>query len=320
MSDYTDSRNEEMIKAIINETEYSSDYTQGQNEEILQSIINGTEYTKTPNSRMAALLLELKAKIEEGGGSTLEEKSIAPNFSSGDVVLTPDEGYDGFSQVTIEKDTDLIASNIKKDVNIFGVTGSYEVVDTQFKDLVERNISSVSDNTVTKVSDYVFYYCTSLTSVSLPNASSIGEYAFYYCTSLTSISLPNASSIGNYAFQKCTSLTSVSLPNASSIGYYAFQQCSKLTSISLPNASSIKEYAFYSCTKLTTLIIRTSEVCVLNSINVFQYTPFASGKAGGALYVPQALIASYQANTTWNSLLTGNANNQILPIEGSIYE
>ena len=276
MSDYTDSRNEEMIKAIINETEYSSDYTQGQNEEILQSIINGTEYTKTPNSRMAALLLELKAKIEEGGGSTLEEKSIAPNFSSGDVVLTPDEGYDGFSQVTIEKDTDLIASNIKKDVNIFGVTGSYEVVDTQFKDLVERNISSVSDNTVTKVSDYVFYYCTSLTSVSLPNASSIGEYAFYYCTSLTSISLPNA--------------------------------------------SSIKEYAFYSCTKLTTLIIRTSEVCVLNSINVFQYTPFASGKAGGALYVPQALIASYQANTTWNSLLTGNANNQILPIEGSIYE
>ena len=276
MSDYTDSRNEEMIKAIINETEYSSDYTQGQNEEILQSIINGTEYTKTPNSRMAALLLELKAKIEEGGGSTLEEKSIAPNFSSGDVVLTPDEGYDGFSQVTIEKDTDLIASNIKKDVNIFGVTGSYEVVDTQFKDLVERNISSVSDNTVTKVSDYVFYYCTSLTSVSLPNASSIG--------------------------------------------YYAFQQCSKLTSISLPNASSIKEYAFYSCTKLTTLIIRTSEVCVLNSINVFQYTPFASGKAGGALYVPQALIASYQANTTWNSLLTGNANNQILPIEGSIYE
>lgn len=68
MSDYTESRNEEMIRAIIDETSYHTDYTQGRNEQILQSIIDNTPYDKEPESRMEELLIELKAKIEGGGG------------------------------------------------------------------------------------------------------------------------------------------------------------------------------------------------------------------------------------------------------------
>ena len=36
------------------------------------------------------------------------------------------ETYDGLSQVTVNGDADLVASNIKKDVDIFGVTGTYD--------------------------------------------------------------------------------------------------------------------------------------------------------------------------------------------------
>ena len=126
MSDYTESRNEQMIKAIINDTPYSSDYTQGRNEQILQSIIDNTPYTKEPESRMEVLLLELKAKIE-GGGGEYQAKSVMPDFSDGDVIITPDPEYSALSSVTVEKDTDLIAANIKKDVDIFGVTGTYEM-------------------------------------------------------------------------------------------------------------------------------------------------------------------------------------------------
>lgn len=126
MSDYTESRNEQMIKAIINDTPYSSEYTQGRNEQILQSIIDNTPYTKEPESRMEVLLLELKAKIE-GGGGEYQAKSVMPDFTDGDVIITPDPEYSALSSVTVEKDTDLIAGNIKKDVEIFGVTGTYEM-------------------------------------------------------------------------------------------------------------------------------------------------------------------------------------------------
>ena len=59
-------------------------------------------------------------------------------------------------------------------------------------------------------------------------------------------------------------------------------------------------------------------MCSLSNVNAFTGA-FASGGTGGTLYVPQALIASYQSATNWSTIL-GYANNQILPIEGSIYE
>ena len=50
---------------------------------------------------------------------------VNPNFSSGDYIV--DKGsYDYIDSATIIKDVDLIPENIKKDVNIYGVVGTYE--------------------------------------------------------------------------------------------------------------------------------------------------------------------------------------------------
>ena len=51
----------------------------------------------------------------------------SPNFSSGNVVVTPDAGK-VLTQVTVVKDSDLVPENIVKDVNIFGVVGTVETV------------------------------------------------------------------------------------------------------------------------------------------------------------------------------------------------
>ena len=112
---------------------------------------------------------------------------------------------------------------------------------------------------VTRIGEYAFLSCTSLTSVTIPDSvTSIGSYAFNNCTSLTSVSIPDSvTSIGNGVFFYCTGLISVTIPDSvTSIGYNAFRQCESLVSISIPNSvTSIGNAAFGDCTSLTSFTI-----------------------------------------------------------------
>ena len=62
--------------------------------------------------------------VEEVVDAVLQEKSVTPKRTKQTVL--PDNGYDGLSAVTVYGDNYLVDYNIKKDVTIFGVTGTYE--------------------------------------------------------------------------------------------------------------------------------------------------------------------------------------------------
>ena len=147
---------------------------------------------------------------------------------------------------------------------------------------------TIGDN-ITKIGNYAFNGCTSLTSVTIPDSvTSIGDLAFFGCSSLTafygkyassdnrclivdgvlnsfaigcgvaSYTIPNSViSIGANAFRNCTSLTSVTIGNGvTSIGDCAFVGCSSLTSITIPNSvTSIGDGAFSGCSSLTSVHI-----------------------------------------------------------------
>lgn len=89
-------------------------------------------------------------------------------------------------------------------------------------------------NSVTRIGDYTFDGCRSLTSITIPNSvTKIGHYAFASCSSLTSITIPDSvTSIGQNAFEGCTSLTSVTIPNSvTSIGRSAFAYCDQFAEV-----------------------------------------------------------------------------------------
>ncbi|MBQ8546603.1 MAG: InlB B-repeat-containing protein [Clostridia bacterium] len=90
----------------------------------------------------------------------------------------------------------------------------------------------VIPSTVTKIKNYAFEGCTSLTSVTIPDSvTSIGSYAFSGCASLTSMTIGDSvTSIGDWAFVDCTSLVSVTIGDSvTSIGNYVFYDCTSLT-------------------------------------------------------------------------------------------
>lgn len=52
-------------------------------------------------------------------------KSITPSKPTSDVLYTVPSGTDGWTKVTVSGDSNLLASNIRENVTIFGVRGTY---------------------------------------------------------------------------------------------------------------------------------------------------------------------------------------------------
>ena len=67
--------------------------------------------------------------IQQGSAPSLQSKSVSPSTSQ--QTVQADLAYDGLDTVTVAAvtaaiDADIVAGNIKKDVNILGVVGTYE--------------------------------------------------------------------------------------------------------------------------------------------------------------------------------------------------
>lgn len=147
----------------------------------------------------------------------------------------------------------------------------------------------------------------------------VAEYGLSYFPQVTSIHITTPS-LGGYCFQGSTNCTIFVGEGACSGNYNVFYNATGINTVDFSNeltASFSNNYFRYSV--LTKLILRKSSVVSLAATGAFNNTPFASGGTGGTLYVPSALISSYQSATNWSTIL-GYENNQILPIEGSIYE
>ncbi len=152
--------------------------------------------------------------------------------------------------------------------------------------------STIENYPVTKIENYAFFECTSITSIIIPEGvTSIGDGAFKNCTNLTSIAIPKGTkTIGEDSFYACTSLTSITVPDSvtyigdsafygsttlkniilsdslTRIGNYEFYGCESLTSVTIPKSvTRIGDYSFYGCNSLTSIEIPVGVISIGNS-------------------------------------------------------
>lgn len=129
--------------------------------------------------------------------------------------------------------------------------------------------------------------------------TAVQAYALAYCTHLTGVNFPNVTVLGNSALDNCTSLTSVNAPKVTKVGTYCMRGI-KAAKLSFPALTSILSYAFLSCTNLTTLVLGAPTVCSLYAATAFSGSGINSD--AGYVYVPSALVESYQTDSIWGTM------------------
>lgn len=164
---------------------------------------------------------------------------------------------------------------------------------------------------VTKIWDSAFAYLANLQTVTFLGGASAGalpicNYAFNY-SGLTSLSSTRPLNLSQAAaFMSCSSLASVDVvldPANGSLGVNAFRSCYALSSVTLHHAGSggavvyLNSYCLQG-TDLGTLVLDVDSVATLGT------NPFGTSQ-GIDVYVPDSLLASYQADSGWAALVTG---------------
>ena len=256
--------------------------------------------------------------IVEVGAIATETKTTIP--SATDQTVKPSSGK-YLSQVIVKGDSNLIASNIRKGVTIFNVTGT---IDTEGSDenaaeylarAMNKELDYLESDLITTVPGKWQYQNQNLISISLPNA--VGEIPDQICTECSNLKTANFKSCTNLTagiMGSCSSLKTINVDSVTTFSSwgYNFNQCRSLERIDFPSLTgSISAAAFHTNRNLTAVILRANSVVTLDNTNAFKETPIALYNGDvGYIYVPRALVDSYKAATNWSAYA-----NQIRAIE-----
>lgn len=179
------------------------------------------------------------------------------------------------------------------------------------------------------IAPYAFTANTAITGVTIPDACAINRSAFD-SVSARFIHAPKSRLIGGNTFTYCANLTTLVIgamgSGATSDGQYAARYCGKLSALDVSMGVKFNTQCLMNDTALHVIVLRPTQIVPLGTTNAFTGTPFASGGAGGDIYIPKSLYDQlgtgtndYKAATNW-ATIDSYGTITWHPIEGSIYE
>lgn len=233
-----------------------------------------------------------------------------------------DEGKVVSSGALVAQTSDTVTANDTYDttlINSLTVNVSGGGSDTLYELLTNTLTSYESDQTV-DIKYGTFRDCTSLTSASFPNmTNNVKGMCFMNCTNLQTLNVRKANYIRSSAIRN-TKITYFISDVGCGFESESLAYNTSLLAIDILGKPLFEGGSLQGNTNMNVIVLRsTSNVAQLNNTGVLNNTPFANGKSGGTLYVPNSMISSFQASTNWATII-GYTNNQIKAIEGSYYE
>lgn len=183
------------------------------------------------------------------------------------------------------------------------------------------NLTSVTFASVPfafSVPNDMFRDCTSLASVDLGDTNALGNNSFYNCTALTEANSSKLTRLnGTYTFRS-SGVTRCCFPSLSGLVGRAFEQATYLELADIGGSDTVQWNLFGGCTALRKLIIRRASVARLNGWDANVLGGIYNNPTASTIYVPSALISSYQTATNWSSAYSAGLT--FTAIEGSPYE